>query len=96
MIMSDLPKKELTTSLIEYPCDFPIKIFGQQQAGFAQAVLEVVNKHDPGFLAASMEMRASKNARYISLTCTVRATSREQLDALYQDLCDHPLIVMVL
>jgi putative lipoic acid-binding regulatory protein len=43
-----------------------------------------------------MEMRASKNARYISLTCTVRATSREQLDALYQDLCDHPLIVMVL
>jgi putative lipoic acid-binding regulatory protein len=91
-----LPEHELQTSLIEYPCDFPIKIFGQQQAGFAQAVLEVVNKHDPDFVAASMEMRASKNARYISLTCTVHATSREQLDALYQDLCDHPLIVMVL
>ena len=69
---------------------------GQQQAGFAQAVLEVVNRHDPGFFAASMEMRASRNGRYISLTCTVRATSREQLDALYQDLCDHPSIVMVL
>jgi putative lipoic acid-binding regulatory protein len=41
-------------------------------------------------------MRASRNARYISLTCTVHATSREQLDALYQDLCDHPLIVMVI
>jgi putative lipoic acid-binding regulatory protein len=91
-----LPKHELQASLIEYPCDFPIKIFGQQQAGFAQAVLEVVNKHDPGFVAASMEMRTSKTARYISLTCTVRATSREQLDALYQDLCDHPLIVMAL
>ncbi|HEY8887390.1 MAG TPA: DUF493 domain-containing protein [Gallionella sp.] len=91
-----LPEHELQTSLIEYPCDFPIKIFGQQQADFAQAVLEVVNKHDPGFLAGSMEMRASKTARYISLTCTVRATSREQLDALYQDLCDHPMIVMVL
>ncbi len=94
--MEELPKVELSDSLIEYPCDFPIKIFGQQQAGFAQAVLEVVRKHDPGFLASTMEMRTSRSARYISLTCTVRATSREQLDALYQDLCDHPSIVMVL
>ncbi len=94
--MNELPASKLTASLIEYPCEFPLKIFGLQQAGFAQAVLEVVNKHDPGYVASSMEMRASKNARYVSLTCTVRATSREQLDALYQDLCDHPLIVMVL
>lgn len=95
-MMEELPKIELSDSLIEYPCDFPIKIFGRQQAGFAQAVLEVVNRHDPGFLASTMEMRSSRNARYISLTCTVRATSRAQLDALYQDLCDHPLIAMVL
>ncbi len=94
--MEELPKVELSDSLIEYPCDFPIKIFGEQQAGFAQAVLEVVSKHDPGFLASTMEMRTSRSARYISLTCTVRATSRKQLDALYQDLCDHPLIVTVL
>jgi len=87
---------KLTHSLIDYPCEFPIKIFGLQQAGLAQAVLEVVTRHDPGFLAASMEMRASRNARYLSLTCTVKATSREQLDALYQDLCDHPSIVMVI
>ena len=96
MTMSELPTKEITDSLLEYPCEFPLKIFGLQQAGFAQAVLEVVGRHDPGFTAASMEMRASKNARYISLTCTINATSREQLDALYQELCDHPSIVMVL
>jgi len=94
--MSELPASKLTDSLLEYPCEFPLKIFGLQQEGFVTAVLEVVNKHDPGYIASSMEMRASKNARYISLTCTVRATSREQLDALYQDLCDHPSIVMVL
>jgi putative lipoic acid-binding regulatory protein len=87
---------KLEDSLITYPCDFPLKIFGLQQPGFAQAVLEVVTKHDPGFLAASIEMRSSKTARYLSLTCTIKATSREQLDALYQDLCDHPSIVMVL
>ena len=91
-----LPGSELTASLIEYPCEFPLKIFGKQQDGLAQAVLEVVCKHDPGFVAASMEMRASKTARYISLTCTIRATSREQLDAVYQELCDHPMVVMVL
>ena len=94
--MNEQAKNELRDSLVEYPCDFPLKVFGQQQAGFAQAVLEVVNKHDPGFVAASMEMRASRNARYVSLTCTIRATSREQLDALYQELCDHPMVVMVL
>ena len=94
--MSELSASKLTDSLIEYPCEFPLKIFGQQQAGFAQAVLEVVNKHDPDFVAASMEMRASRNARYVSLTCTIRATSREQLDAVYQELCDHPMVVMVL
>ena len=94
--MTEAENSGLRDSLIEYPCDFPLKIFGQQQAGFAQAVLAVVSKHDPDFVAASMEMRASKNARYVSLTCTLRATSREQLDAVYQELCDHPMVVMVL
>ena len=94
--MIEPTQKELTASLIEYPCEFPLKIFGLQQSGFAQAVLEVVTKHDPTFVAASMEMRSSKTARYLSLTCTIQATSREQLDALYQELCDHPSIVMVL
>ena len=87
---------ELTDSLIEYPCDFPIKVFGQTQAGFAKAVMEVVLRHDPEFKPATIETRSSSKARYVSLTCIVRATSREQLDALYQELCDHPLVVMVL
>ena len=71
-------------SLIDYPCDFPIKVMGKAQQGFAQAVTEIVLRHDPDFQVASMEMRSSKAARYLSLTCTVRATSRQQLDALYQ------------
>jgi len=90
------PPAPISDSLIEYPCDFPIKIFGQTQEGFLQAVMEVVLQHDPAFTAASISMRNSKTARYVSLTCTVKATSRVQLDALYQALCDHPLVVMVL
>jgi putative lipoic acid-binding regulatory protein len=87
---------ETTESLIEYPCDFPIKVFGRTQEGFAKAVMEVVSRHDPTFKPATIEMRHSSTAKYVSLTCTVRATSRAQLDALYQDLCDHPLVAMVL
>ncbi|MDH5534666.1 MAG: DUF493 domain-containing protein [Betaproteobacteria bacterium] len=83
-------------SLIEYPCDFPIKVLGHSRTGFAQAVLEVVTRHAPDFEGASMEMKSSKRGKYLSLTCVVRATSREQLDALYQELCDHPMVVMVL
>ncbi len=83
-------------SLIEYPCDFPLKVFGKQQPGFAQAVLAVVMQHDPDFNADKIEMRASKTAKYISLTCNIRATSRQQLDALYQTLCDHPMVTMVM
>jgi putative lipoic acid-binding regulatory protein len=84
------------TSLLEYPCDFPIKILGRTQAGFAQAILEIVRRHVPDFDSASIELRASNRRKYLSITCTVRATSREQLDALYQELCDHPMVVMVL
>ena len=83
-------------TIIEFPCEFPIKVFGQSQQGFAQAVMEVVLQHDPAFKPASIEMKSSRQGRYISLTCTVRATSQEQLDNIYRELCDHPMVVMVL
>lgn len=86
----------IEASLIEYPGDFPIKILGHTRDGFAQAILEVVRRHAPEFDASSMAMKSSKHGKYLSVTCTVRATSREQLDALYQELCDHPMVVMVL
>jgi putative lipoic acid-binding regulatory protein len=87
---------EPTQSLIEYPSDFPIKVMGRQSPGLAQSVVEIVVRHAPDFDPAKVEMRASKQKNYLSLTCVIRATSREQLDALYRDLCDHPQVVMVL
>ena len=83
-------------SLLQFPCDFPIKVMGQRQDGFAQAVLEVVLRHAPDFDAAGMEMRPSAKGNYMSLTCTIRAISRSQLDALYQELSGHPLVKVVL
>jgi uncharacterized protein len=83
-------------SVIEYPCEFPLKIMGHAQPGFAQAVLEIAHRHVPDFDGATMEMKTSKRGKYLSVTCTVNATSREQLDNLYRELCDHPMVVMVL
>jgi uncharacterized protein len=83
-------------SLIEYPCAFPIKIMGKSQAGFAQAMMQIVIRHAPDFDPASMEMKSSKKGKYLSLTCIIQATSRAQVDDLYRELCDHPMVVMVL
>ncbi|MDP1674966.1 MAG: DUF493 domain-containing protein [Burkholderiales bacterium] len=91
-----MPPATPEASLIEYPSDFPLKILGHTQPGFAQAVLTVVKRHAPDFEDASLSMKTSKKGKYLSVTCVIRATSREQLDALYQELCDHPMVVMVL
>ncbi len=83
-------------SVLAFPCEFPIKVMGRTQKGFAQAILEVVTRHAPDFEAATMEMRSSREGNYLSLTLTIHAVSREQLDDLYRELCDHPMVTMVL
>jgi len=59
-------------------------------------VLDIVRRHDPGFAEDYMEKRNSSGGNYLSLTCTVTATSKEMLDALYRDLTAHPAIRFVL
>ena len=83
-------------SLIEYPSDFPIKIMGPAAERFAQTMVDLVQQFDPGFDAATLEMRPSTKGTYLALTATVRATSREQLDDLYRALTSHPMVKVVL
>jgi putative lipoic acid-binding regulatory protein len=84
------------TSALTFPTDFPIKIMGRRADGFAQAIVEVVLRHAPDFDPGALEMRASREGNYLSLTVTINATSREQLDGLYRELTSHPMVVMVL
>ena len=93
MASPELPPAE---SLFEFPCDFPLKIMGLADPELAQDVLEVVLRHAPDFDGATMEMRPSSGGKYLSLTCTIRATSRPQLDALYGELSAHPRVKVVL
>ena len=81
---------------LAFPTPFPIKILGRREGGLTKAVIEIVLRHAPDFAPGTIETRPSREGKYLSLTATVNATSREQLDALYQELCDHTSVVMVL
>lgn len=92
-LMQDIPPEQ---SLIEYPSQFPIKVMGLNVDGFVHAITTIAERFDPGFDATTVELRASKGDKYLGVTVTVTATSREQLDELYRTLSTHPMVKMVL
>jgi putative lipoic acid-binding regulatory protein len=91
--MQDIPPDQ---SLIDYPSRFPIKVMGANVDGFVHAVTEVARRFDPTFDAATVEMRPSSGGKYLGVTVTITATSREQLDELYRTLSTHPMVKVVL
>jgi putative lipoic acid-binding regulatory protein len=91
--MNPIPPEE---SLIEYPSAFPIKVMGLNVDGFVHAITRIARQFDPGFDAATIELRPSKGDKYLGVTLTVTATSREQLDELYRTLSTHPMVKVVL
>lgn len=87
------PRKD---SLIEYPSQFPIKVMGLKVDGFVHAITELARQFDPAFDAAGIELRDSSSGKYLGVTITITATSREQLDDLYRALSSHPMVKIVL
>ncbi|GAC1356231.1 MAG: YbeD family protein [Variovorax sp.] len=83
-------------SLIDYPSQFPIKVMGENVDGYVHAVTAIARQFDPGFDASTVELRDSKGGKYLGVTITVTATSREQLDDLYRALSGHPMVKVVL
>jgi len=83
-------------SLIIYPCAFPIKVMGLKVEGLVHAITHIALQFDPQFDAATIELRESKGGKYIGVTITVNATSREQLDEIYRTLSTHPMVKVVL
>ncbi|WP_442881764.1 YbeD family protein [Comamonas sp.] len=87
------PRKD---SLIEYPSLFPIKVMGLHADDFVHAITRVAKDFDPFFDATTVELRPSSTGKYLGVTITVTATSREQLDNLYRALTSHPMVKVVL
>ena len=96
MGQSDAKIQMTDDSLITYPCDFPIKVMGISGPLFSDEIIALVQQHAPDFDAATVECRSSRAGNYLSLTCTLRAQSREQLDNVYRALTAHPHVKMVL
>ena len=83
-------------SLIEFPSAFPIKVVGSNEDGFVHAITHIARQFDPTLDASTIELRESGGGKYLGLTITVQATSREQLDDLYRALSTHPMAKWVL
>ena len=84
------------SSLLKFPCDFPIKIMGKATEVFKNDIFAIVHKHYPNIKADAYQTNASKNGNFLAITVTVYALDQPSLDALYQDLGKHPDIKMVL
>jgi hypothetical protein len=97
--MSNLPpspESPKAESLITYPTLFPIKVMGVKVDGLVHAITHITRQFDPQFDASTIELRESKGGKYLGVTITVNATSREQLDEIYRTLSTHPMVKVVL
>ena len=78
-------------SPLKFPCEFPIKAMGRATPELEIAVLEIINRHVPDLGEGAVKSRKSRHGNYVSITVTIQARSREQLDAIYMELtaCEH-------
>ena len=88
--------EDLSESLIEFPCHFPIKVIGEAHQDFIQIITSLIKKHLHGFIGKTIESKMSSEGKFISLTCTIYVTSKQQLDLIYKDLSSHPMTKFVL
>lgn len=83
-------------SLLEFPCDFPIKIMGKAHQDLHQAVKDILAEHAPDFNSDDIVINESKDGNYHALTAKIHAQSKAQLDAIYHALTAHDLVLMAL
>ena len=87
---------ESAADVFQFPCDFPIKVFGRNTDDFEALVIAIVRRHAPDLDDSAVARRVSDGDAYRAVTATFTAHSREQLDALYTELSDHEQVLMVL
>jgi putative lipoic acid-binding regulatory protein len=83
-------------SVLQFPCQFPIKAMGTSTIELDLHVVEIVRRHVDNIHENSAQSRPSKGGKYTAVTVTITATSKQQLDAIYQDLTDSPHVLMAL
>ena len=93
---ADSKKETEEESLIEFPCEFPVKVMGAAIPEFHTAINKIATTHDSEFDANQTTQNVSKTGKYISLTLNIHAKDKPQLDAIYKDLTEHELVLWAL
>jgi putative lipoic acid-binding regulatory protein len=83
-------------SLLEFPCQFAIKVMGRTSPELDVSVVEIIRRHSPDLREGAVTSRPSKGGNYTAITVMIEASSREQLDAIYHDLTASPHVLMAL
>lgn len=83
-------------TLLEFPCEFPIKMMGRDEDGFRETARKLVEKHTGPLDDSAVQASLSAKGNFVSVTVTVTATSREQLDNIYREVSGHDAVLMAL
>ena len=86
---------DLTEDLLEFPCAFPVKAIGKGRDDFEALVVSILQRHVPDLAEDAVTSRPSRNGKYLAVTVTFTAESKEQLHGRYQALRDHDRVLMV-
>lgn len=84
------------SSLIDFPTDFVIKVFGPNKQQFIDEISQLVISNCEKNDTPSLTHQFSKNKQYISISVTVYVTSKPGLDKIYKALTTHPHVKMVI
>ena len=79
-------------TVFDFPCEFPIKVVGKSAPDFEAAIMEIMRRHVPELTEDAVRSTDSKKGRFVSLTITITATGREQLDDIYRELSASPTV----
>ncbi|MBL3526688.1 MAG: DUF493 domain-containing protein [gamma proteobacterium endosymbiont of Lamellibrachia anaximandri] len=91
-----MTNEQETETLLKFPCEFSIKAMGRAEPGFDLLVVEMIRNHVPNLHEGAVKSRSSKGGKWVSVTVTIQASSKDQLDAIYLDLTAHEKVVMAL
>jgi len=83
-------------SVLEFPCEFPIKMMGRDNPEFRALSRALVEKHTGAVAESAVQATTSRNGRFVSVTVTITATSQQQLDDIYRDVSSHEDVLMAL
>lgn len=84
------------TTLLEFPCRFPVKAMGKNSDDFQSVITAIILEHAKLWPDESVSLSPSKKGNFVSVTAVIEAESQQQLDAIYQDLTDCDQVMMAL